>query len=79
MNVSKKVESLNEQRKKKKPRTLEEAAKAAVRRYCDPNLLNSSDEPEGLASGKTNKSGGFTPDDETEETENKEKDNDKKK
>jgi len=71
--VSKKVKSLNEQRMKKKPRTLEEAAKAAARRYCDPELLKTIDEPKGLSSGRSNESGGFINEDDTDE---KEKDND---
>ena len=57
--LTKKISNLNEQRRKKKPRSLKEAAKAAVRRYCDPELLDSIEEPKGLASGKTTKSGGF--------------------
>lgn len=68
--MSKKVKNLNEHRRKKKPRTLEETAKSAVRRYCDPDLLNSIEEPEGLASGKTNESGGFVNDNDHEEKNN---------
>ncbi len=63
--MSKKIKNLNEHRRKKKPRTLEEAAKSAVRRYCDPDLLYSTEEPEGLASGKTNESGGFVSEEES--------------
>lgn len=70
--MSEKVKNLNEHRRKKKPRTLEEAAKSAVRRYCDPDLLNSIEEPEGLASGKTNESGGFVNEEDPEEKDNDE-------
>ena len=42
-----------------KKRTLDESAQAAARRFLDPELLESIDEPEGLASGKTSKSGDF--------------------
>jgi len=60
--MSEKVKNLNEQRRKSKPRTLKETAKAAIRHYCDPDLLDSVEEPEGLASGKITKSGGFVND-----------------
>ena len=53
--LTKKISNLNEQRRKKKPRSLKAAARAAVRRYCDPDLLTSVEEPKGLASGKTAK------------------------
>jgi len=59
-----KIKNLNEQRRKSKPRTLKETAKAAVRRYLNPDLLDSVEEPEGLASGKTSPSGGFVHDNE---------------
>ena len=41
-----------------KPRTLEESAKVASRRFLDPKY-NSVKEPKGLASGKISKSGNF--------------------
>ena len=69
--MNKKVENLSEQRNKKKPRSIEESAKAAVRRFCDPELVDSVDEPEGLASGKTTESGSFVHEDDKEEEENK--------
>lgn len=72
--MTKKISNLNEQRRKKKPRSLKDAAKAAVRRYCDPELLNSVEEPKGLASGKTTKSGGFVHDDDDKKTEEDRKD-----
>lgn len=70
----KKVANLNERRRKKKPRRLNEAAKAAVRRFCDPEFLKSVEEPKGLASGKTTRSGSFVHnDDEKDEDEKDEK------
>lgn len=72
--MTKKISNLNEQRRKKKPRSLKDAAKAAVRRYCDPELLNSVEEPKGLASGKTTKSGGFVHDDDDKKTDEGRKD-----
>ncbi len=45
----------------KKPRTLEESAKAASRRFLDPKY-DSVKEPKGLTSGKTSKSGNFVSD-----------------
>ena len=52
--MSKKVENLTEHRNKKKPRTIEESAKAAARRFRDmaPNEI---EEPDGLASGDMEK------------------------
>jgi len=78
--MTKDIKNLSEQRNKSKPRSLEDAAKAAVRRFCDPDILNSTEEPEGLASGKTTATGSFvhadedTPDGkDTEDEKNKTK------
>lgn len=71
--LSKKITNLNEERRKKKPRSLKAAAKAAVRRYCAPELLSSIEEPKGLASGRTPKKGGFV-----HAEDDKEKDEDRK-
>lgn len=52
--MTKKVESLSEHRNKKKPRSIEEAAKAAARRFRD-NAPKDAEEPEALASGDMKK------------------------
>lgn len=62
--MTKKVNNLNERRRKRKPRTLEESAKAAYRRYFESGHVDPKEEPEGLASGKTTESGSFVDDDE---------------
>lgn len=59
MATTNKVSNINDKRRNKKPRTIDESAKAAARRFLDPELLESIDEPEGLASGKASKSGDF--------------------
>jgi len=45
-------------------------------RFCDPDLLKSTEEPEGLASGKTTETGGFVHDDDNSD-ENKDTKNEK--
>lgn len=64
--MTKKITNLNEQRRKIKPRSLEEVAKSAARRYLDSELVGSVEEPKGVASGKATKSGEFVHDDENE-------------
>jgi len=74
--MSEKVKNINDQRRKSKPRTLKETAKSAIRRYCDPDLLDSVEEPKGVASGKTTNSGGFVHD-EDNKIDNEEKNDEK--
>ena len=74
--MTKDIKNLSEQRNKSKPRSLEDAAKAAVRRFCDPDILNSTEEPEGLASGKTTDTGSFVHNDEDSQ-DSKDTDNEK--
>jgi len=62
--MTKKISNIND-RPRKKPRTLEESAKIASRRFLDPKY-NSVKEPKGLASGKVSKSGNFINDEEDE-------------
>lgn len=54
-----KISNISDKRRNKKPRTLDESAKAAARRFLALEFLESINEPEGLASGKTSKSGDF--------------------
>ena len=62
----KKIVSIAEHKAKIKPApTVEEAVESAYQRFFTPELL-SLEEPEGLASGKTNSKGGFVPDGEDE-------------
>lgn len=62
----KKVISIAEHKAKNKPvPTVEDAVESAYQRFFTPELL-SLEEPEGLASGKTNSKGGFVPDGEDE-------------
>jgi len=61
--MTKKIKNLSEQRNKTKPRSLNDAAKVAVRCFCDPDILNSTEEPEGISSGKTTETGSFVHDD----------------
>lgn len=63
--TDKKVKSLNEHRKKKKPPSLEEVARSVVKTQMEPMMSNSNEEPKGLASG------GFDLDDEEKEDETK--------
>ncbi len=56
--MTKKISNINDQRRKKNPRTLNESAKISVRRFLNPKY-DSVEEPSGLASGKTTKSGSF--------------------
>ena len=66
--MSKKITNLSKYRRQKRPRTLEGAAKAAVRRYYDPKL-EGIEEPQGLASGRTSRSGSFISDKDNPEEE----------
>ncbi|GAB1256183.1 hypothetical protein NBRC116494_06850 [Aurantivibrio plasticivorans] len=52
--MSKKVENLTEHRNKKKPPTVQEAARRAARRFRDM-VPKDLEEPEGLASGDMKK------------------------
>jgi hypothetical protein len=65
--MTKKVSNIND-RPRKKPRTLDESAKIAARRFLDPKY-DSIEEPKKLASGKTNKPGEFVNDEEDESDE----------
>lgn len=61
----KKISDIKEHKRKKGKLTLEESARLAKKRFLDPKY-DSIEEPEGLASGKTSKSGTFI-DDERED------------
>ncbi|MGI9279844.1 MAG: hypothetical protein ACR2PX_09455 [Endozoicomonas sp.] len=52
--MSKKIENLTKHRNKKKPATIEEAARRAARRFRDMTPTN-IEEPEALASGDMKK------------------------
>ncbi len=60
--MSKKIINLNAQRRSKRPRSLDEVAEIAVRRYFDPALLAATEEPMNFASGKPMPNGSFVPD-----------------
>lgn len=60
--MSKKISHLNERRRIKRPRSLDEVAEMAVRRYFDPALLAATEEPLNFASGKPLPNGRFVPD-----------------
>ena len=62
MTTQKKISNISDKRRDKKPRTIDESAKAATRRFLEPEFLESIEEPEGLVSGKASKSGDFTND-----------------
>ena len=57
-----KIINLNEQRRIKHPRSLDEVAEIAVRRYFDPSLLEAVEEPLDFASPKSNDNDSFVPD-----------------
>ena len=60
-----KLIDLNKERRKRKPRSPEEVAQAAYRRFCAPEVIAAlPDEPSGIASGKTALDGSFIRDDE---------------
>lgn len=63
--MKKNIIHLGDERRKRKPRSLEDAAKIAYRKFCDPEFLATlPEEPIGLASGKTAPDGGFVRNDE---------------
>jgi hypothetical protein len=62
-----KISNISDKRKNKKNRTLDESAKAAARRFLNPDFLESIDEPEGLASGKASKLDDFINDENGED------------
>lgn len=65
--MNKNVISLTKERKKRKPRSLEEMVDSAFRQYNNPDFLKQvGEEPELLASGRTNAQGGFVRDDEND-------------
>ena len=60
-----KVINLSKERRKRKPKSIDEMVDSAIRQYYNPEFLASiGEEPIGLASGKTNADGGFIRDDE---------------
>ncbi|WP_338847384.1 hypothetical protein V8J88_01535 [Massilia sp. W12] len=60
-----KILDFGAERKKRKPRSTEEAAQAAYRRFCLPEFIASlPDEPPAIASGKAAADGGFIREDE---------------
>jgi len=63
--TDKKVKSIHEHRKKKKPASLEDVARSVVKTQMEPMMSNSNEEPKGLASG------GFDLDDEEKDDEPK--------
>ncbi len=64
--MSEKIIDLTEYRNREHPQTLEEFARDAICYIFDPARLEGLEEPIGLASGKTNSTGGFVPDGEDE-------------
>lgn len=66
--MRKKISNINDKRKEKKPKTLEESAKSAARRFLS-DKYDSIPEPKGLASGKAGKSGEMVNDSKDEEDE----------
>lgn len=63
--IKKKVIDLNAERRARKPLSLEDAARLIFRKSFDPAYSATlGEEPQGLASGKTNPAGGFVRDDE---------------
>ncbi len=65
--MNKNVISLSKERKKRKPRSLEDMVDSAFRHYNSPDFLkNVGEEPELLASGRTSAQGGFIRDDEND-------------
>ncbi|APR66077.1 hypothetical protein CN03_03525 [Thalassolituus oleivorans] len=60
--MTKKISDLNEHKRKKGKLTLEGSARLAAKRFLN-SKYDSSKEPNGLASGKTSKSGEFVKDD----------------
>lgn len=77
--MKKKIINLSEERQKRKPLSLEEAAKIIFRKNFDPDFVATlGEEPVGLASGKTNAHGGFVRDDQEDflADEDREDDND---
>jgi hypothetical protein len=55
-----KVINLSKERRKRKPKSIDEIVESAIRQYCNPEFLAAiGEEPIGLASGKTNAQGGF--------------------
>ncbi len=63
--IDKKVTSMHNHRKKKKPPSLEDVARSVVKTHMEPMISNSNKEPKGLASG------GFNLDDEEKDDETK--------
>lgn len=66
--MTKKISDIKEHKRKKGKLTLEESARLSAKRFLNPKY-DSSKEPDGLASGKTSKSGEFVKDDEGENDE----------
>lgn len=60
-----KIINLSKERRKRKPKSIDEMVDSAIRQYCSPEFLASiGEEPIGLASGKTSADGSFVRDDE---------------
>lgn len=77
MDMSKNVTSLSKERRKRKPRSLEEMVASAFRHYNNPDFLAKvGKEPDLLASGCTNAQGGFIRDDEDDRLADSERDED---
>lgn len=61
--MTNKISDMKEHKRKKGKLTLEESARLAAKRFLNPEY-DSIEEPDGLASGKTSKSGGFVDEEE---------------
>ncbi|MCW8127378.1 hypothetical protein [Microbulbifer halophilus] len=59
--MTKKISDIKEHKRRKGKLTPEESARLAKKRFLDPKY-DSIEEPKGLASGKTSKSGRFIDD-----------------
>jgi hypothetical protein len=59
--MTKKVSDLKDHKSKKGKLTLEDSARLAAKKFLEPKY-DSIEEPKGLASGKTSKTGGFVND-----------------
>lgn len=75
--MNNKIVDLGKERRKRKPRTIDEMVNSAFQQYYSPEFLASiGEEPIGLASGKTNAQGGFVRQDEDDLLADSERDND---
>lgn len=76
--MNKKIINLNAERRKRKPRSIEEMVDSAFRQYTNPDLLaKAGPEPDYLASGRTNAQGWFIRDDEDDLLADQERDDEK--